>query len=145
MSLHLWMTEANLLKILARANNLAYLARGWMTKKKILNNIGSRKERILDSHLVLHTNISSMNIPLLCFHGLVETVSQAKVTKSRIFCTIVVLMRLAHLSPVQYRFIWTHYKEFMHKWVAWCQIKLLELYGNDFRSNYQYLFLWNTL
>jgi hypothetical protein len=35
------------------------------------------KDRILDSHLVLHTNISSMNIPLVCFHGLVETVSSS--------------------------------------------------------------------
>lgn len=33
------------------------------------------KDRILDSHLVLHTNISSMKVPLVCFHGLVETVS----------------------------------------------------------------------
>ena len=35
------------------------------------------KDRILDSHLVLHTNISNMNIPLICFHGLVETVRYA--------------------------------------------------------------------
>ena len=33
------------------------------------------KDRVLNSYLVLHTNISSMNIPLVCFHGLVETVS----------------------------------------------------------------------
>ena len=37
-------------------------------------------DRILDSNLVLHTNISNMNIPLVCFHGFVETVSCLNVT-----------------------------------------------------------------
>jgi len=30
------------------------------------------RTRLLDSHLTLHTNISSINIPLICFHGLME-------------------------------------------------------------------------
>ena len=31
-------------------------------------------KRILNSHLVIHTNISAMNVPLVCFHGNVDTV-----------------------------------------------------------------------
>ena len=42
-------------------------------------------DRILDSHLILHTNISNMNIPLVCFHGLVEAVSEIFNFKSFFF------------------------------------------------------------
>lgn len=33
------------------------------------------KERILDSHILLQTNISNMEIPLICYHGQVTPVS----------------------------------------------------------------------
>ena len=34
------------------------------------------EEKILNSYLTIHTNISSINVPLICFHGMVETVSK---------------------------------------------------------------------
>ena len=33
------------------------------------------EDRILNSFLVIHTNVSNINVPLLCFHGLIDTVS----------------------------------------------------------------------
>ena len=32
------------------------------------------EEKILNSYLTIHTNISSINVPLICFHGMVKTV-----------------------------------------------------------------------
>jgi hypothetical protein len=42
------------------------------------------EDRILNSHLVIHTNISNMNVPLLCFHGNMDTVSSKNKTISNI-------------------------------------------------------------
>ena len=33
------------------------------------------EDRILNSILTIHTNISNIHVPLLCFHGLIDTVS----------------------------------------------------------------------
>ena len=33
------------------------------------------EDRILNSILTVHTNISNIHVPLLCFHGLIDTVS----------------------------------------------------------------------
>ena len=37
------------------------------------------EDRILNSHLTIHTNISNINVPLLCYHGLLNTVSLKKI------------------------------------------------------------------
>ena len=34
------------------------------------------EDRILNSILTIHTNISNIHVPLLCFHGLIDTVSK---------------------------------------------------------------------
>jgi hypothetical protein len=44
---------------------------------KLVLKTGAWNDRLLDSKLTLHTNVSSMVVPLVVFHGKMDTVSKA--------------------------------------------------------------------
>ena len=60
------------------------------------------EDKILNSYLTIHTNISSINLHLICYHGMVKTVSIAY------FCDLFIFHHIRdHAMDINFRIYWT--------------------------------------
>lgn len=62
------------------------------------------KKKLLDTHLILHTNVSAVKVPLICYHGKLKPVGESLVLVLEIFLTL----KLFHSSflPHQVKTFW---------------------------------------